>query len=47
MPTVRKPPPILTPQAALVDKDGRPTKEFFNFLAALIAWAKEADAELN
>lgn len=45
--TVRKPPPIPTPQAPIVESDGRPTKEFFTFLAALLAWAKEADAELG
>lgn len=45
--TVRKPPPSLSPQAPIVEADGRPTREFFSFLAALIAWAKEADAELN
>lgn len=47
MPTTRKPPQILTPQAAWVDQNGRPSKEFYALIAALLAWAKEADAELN
>ena len=47
MPTTRKPPVILTPQAEWIDKDGRPSKEFYTLIAALLAWAKEADAELN
>lgn len=47
MATTRKPPPVLAPQAEWIDKDGRPSKEFFALIAQLLAWAKEADAELN
>ena len=47
MPTQRKPPPAISPQAEWIDKDGRPTKQFFDLIAALLAWAKEVDAELN
>jgi hypothetical protein len=45
--TVRKPPPVLSPQAQWVDENGRPTKEFFALIAALLAWAKEVDTELG
>lgn len=47
MATVRKPPKRLDAQATLVDKDGKPTREFYLFLIALLEWAKEADAELE
>lgn len=45
--TVRKPPEVLTPLARWTDESGRPSKEFYALIAALLAWAKEADAELN
>lgn len=47
MATQRKPPPVLAPQAEWIDKTGRPSKEFYALIAALLAWAKEADAELG
>ena len=40
--------PVLpTPQGAFVDAAGRPTREFYTFLAALRAWQQAVQAALK
>jgi hypothetical protein len=44
MPVSRDPPIMPSPQAPLVDAQGKPTPEFFRFLLALTEWAKAVNA---
>jgi len=38
--------PAPGPHVALIDKDGRPTREFYQFLAALIAYLQSLEARV-
>lgn len=46
MATTRKPKSPPDPQGPIVDKDGRPTKEFYEWYVAITAWAKQVDATI-
>jgi hypothetical protein len=40
-------PALPTPQGAFTDAAGRPTREFYSFLAALRAWQQAVQAALQ